>query len=394
MKHVVVIVPVLTGSSQINVVRPLRELEEQGAISLTVTTEGLVNPQTVVSADVLVACRNMELNSRAIFGFAQSLGIPWLYDLDDNLWEVPAGQAHSAYHNHPVRQEMLEWMLRNAQRVRVHSPRLREIVAPFNSSITLARAAVDWSLVPDTLPELSPGLVHIVYPTSRSAGDPLFDQMRSDLVELVNLPDMPLRLHIMGADPGDLKRHPKVVFRRFDDNYSLWFSEFTRFGYAIGLAPILRDAHHDSKTDTKFRDYAAAGAAGIYQDSPVYWPSVKDGETGLLVSGEPGSWVAAIRRLIDNPALIETIRHNAVTLARSRNSIEQAQESWLSDISAAPFRPPVPDDLTLPRWSFTVKPDHWSQRIKPLARRYVPARLRIALRNLDLNFRIWLRRAP
>jgi hypothetical protein len=394
MKNVVAIVPVLNGSSRINVVRPLRELEEQGVIKLTVATEITVVAETVAQADVLVACRNMELHSRVIFGFAQSLSIPWLYDLDDNLWEVPAEQAHSAYYHHPARREALEWMLRNAHRVRVHSPRLQELVKPFNSAITLARAAIDWSLVPEKLPELPADVIHIVYPTSRNAGDPLFEQIRCDLAALLELPDLPIRLHIMGADPGDLKKHPKVIFHRFSENYAQWFWEFTRFGYAIGLAPIRRDAHHDSKTDTKFRDYAAAGAAGVYQDSPVYWSSVKDGTTGLLISGEPGSWVAAILRLVENPALIETIRRNAAALARTRNSLEQAQASWLSDIENAPSHPPIPADLILPHWTFTVTPGHWSQRMRPLARELVPARLRVKLRNMMLDLRLQLKSMP
>ena len=376
------------ASTEINVVHPLRTLADAGEITFDVALEELVTPEQVAAADVIVACRNMDPVFRPVFELARSLGIPWIYDLDDNLWEVPHEEAHEAYYHHPARQEMLNWMLKNAQCVRVHSPRLIQMVTPYNPNVHLVRAAVDWSLVPPTLPELPTDHVPIVYATSRRAGDLLFERMKPDLTELLEEYGDRIRLHIMGAEPGELRRFPQVIVHAYSDDYSTWFRQFTRAGYAIGLAPMLTDNFHECKTDTKFRDYAAAGAAGIYQDSAVYRASVTDGVTGLLVSGARGSWSAAIQRLTNDRRFLLAIRENASQVVRTRNSLVQATASWMDDLRAVPARPPTPVFWEPPRWDFTLSPDSWRIRLRPYARQILPIRLRVWLRNLILGWQL------
>lgn len=376
------------ASTEINVVRPLRALAVAGEITFEVALEEWVKPEQITAADVIVACRNIEPTFRPIYELALSLGIPWIYDLDDNLWEVPREEGHSPYYHHPARQDMLNWMLHHARRVRVHSPRLIEMVRPYNPNVHLVRAAVDWSLVPPTLPDLSTGPIAVVYATSRRAGDILFDRMKGDLSQMLQKYGSRVHLHVMGADPGELRRFPQVIHHPYSEDYKQWFWEFTRAGYAIGLAPMLTDNFHQCKTDTKFRDYAAAGAAGIYQDSEIYRASVTDGVTGLFVSGEPGSWHAAISRLMDDPALIYTIRENAAQVVRTRNGLEQAMTSWLDDLRAMPARGPLPADWQPPQWDFTLTPHHWRVWLRPYARKILPVRLRVRLRNLLLGWHL------
>lgn len=392
LRHVLVVLSHFLPSAEINVIRPLRFLEQKQEITVEVMLEEVVTPAHVAAADVIVACRNMEPIHQPIFEFAASLGVPWLYDLDDNLWEVPDEEAHSAYYHHPARLEMLSWLLQHAHKVRVHSRQLRELVLPHNPNVRLVWAAVDLSLVPRTLPSLPEDCFHIVYATSRRGGDPLLEHMRSDLVELLETSKTPIKLHIMGAEPGNLRRYPQLVFHPYTDDYRTWFSEFTHFGYAIGLAPIRNDSFHNCKTDTKFRDYAAAGAAGIYEESPVYQDGVIDGVTGLLISGQRGTWLNAIQRLTGNPELLQSIRQNAAQVLPVRNSLEQAADAWMEDIDAAPAHPLVPVDVQMPVWKFTVEQNHWTLRMRSWLRQRLPPRLRVQLRNLILDWQLRHRR--
>lgn len=393
MRNVLAIFLNHIASTEINVVLPLRELHQRGAVHFEVALEELVRPEQVAAADVIVACRNIDPLYRPIFELAQQLQIPWIYDLDDNLWDVPKEEGHSAYYHHPARQAMLNWMVSNACRVRVHSPRLAEIVRAHNPNVQVVHAAVDWSLVPPALPELPEDHIHIVYATSRRAGDILFGQIKGDLLQLLERGDKRIKLHLMGTNPEELRHFPQVVYHPYSDHYEAWFREFTRFGYAIGLAPMLTDDFHECKTDTKFRDYAAAGAVGIYQDSALYRGSVVDGETGLFVSGEPGSWVRAVDRLMNDRALLSRIRDNAAQFVRERNNLEQAAASWLEDIHSAPARPPVPDGWQPPKWDFTITTAHWRYRFRPYFRRILPPRLRVGLRNVLLQWHL-LRHRP
>ncbi len=74
-----------------------------------------------------------------------------------------------------------------------------------------------------------------------------------------------------------------------------------RPGRTIGLAPLLDTPFNAARAPTKFFDITAAGAVGIYADSPVYRRLVEHGKNGLLLPMDsPGGWVEAVLDLLDD----------------------------------------------------------------------------------------------
>lgn len=379
MRRVLAVLPDYIPSTLLNVITPLKYLHERGDITFEAVLERYVTPEQVAAADVLVACRNMEPRYKPVFSLALQLGIPILFDIDDNLFIVPETDEYSAYYRNEKRQAHLAWLLQNAHVVRVHSAPLGEVLRQYNANIHQVWTAIDWSLVPDKLPAPQLEPLGIVYATSRTKGDLLFEQIHDDLVEvLTRYPDH-IRVYILGSDPHDLKRFPQVVHQPFVTDTAAFYRAFNQAGYAVGLAPMLTDLFHQCKTDLKFRDYAAARVAGIYLDCPLYRGSVEDGETGLLVSGERGSWLAMIERLRNDPALLLHIRQNARRLAQERYSLESAGALWLDDIAAAPARSPLPENWQAPRWVFTKRHSPLYRSAQQLYRRFIPAAWRIRL---------------
>lgn len=387
--RVLAIMPGISPSTVINVISPLKALHDRGDIEGVIRLEHEVTPSEVASADRIILCRNQEPIYQPIYDLARELGIPMIYDLDDHLLGVPKGSFSYGYFNHPAREAQYEHMLRSADLVRVHSPVLRDLVRPYNANVRLRWAAVDWSLVPPELPPLTLNPVHVVYAAQRESGEKLYRLMQSDLHALLERHADRVRLHFLGYNPPDLRGYPSVTCQPFEADYAAFFSKFTRFGYAIGLAPMLDDLFHNSKTNIKFRDYAAAGAAGIYSDVPLYNTTVIDGETGLLVSNEPGSLLAAIDRLIDNPALIESIRKNARRCCEQRYPIDTVGALWLDDLNGLPKRPPIAADqvarIAAMRWWFTgiKQPDApFVARLRRVLRTVMPMRLKLAYYDL------------
>jgi hypothetical protein len=336
--RILAILPEYNTSSIVNLITPLRFLQNQGTIDLHTWLENEVTPGMVLDSDVIVTERTIDPTYKPIYQLAQDAGIPIIYDLDDNLFEVPRGTILYSYYQNPAKQIEFEWMLRNSQRVRVHSPVLEKIIKPYNPNTHLVWSAVDWSLVPATLPPIGLNPLEIVYAASSYSGEMFFSIIKNDLMRLLDVYGNRVRLHCLGYNPSELKNHPQVVFEAFESNYKTFFSKFTRHGYAIGLAPTLYGTFYESKTNLKYRDYAAAGAAGVYTDSPLYRNGVVDHKTGLLVSNEPGSWFVALSELIENPALIETIRTNARQAVEKRYNIETCAQMWHDDLLAAPSR--------------------------------------------------------
>jgi hypothetical protein len=101
------------------------------------------------------------------------------------------------------------------------------------------------------------------------------------------------------------------------------------------------DTFHRSKTNVKFRDYGAAGIAGIYQQAAVYEEIVHK-QTGWVVSGEPGSWYEGIMALIEDRALLEHIRQNAQHTVYKHYRLEVAAQDWHDDIAAIATEHPPP----------------------------------------------------
>ncbi len=383
MKKVLAVLPDESASSVLTVLNPLRHLAQQGKIQFDETLEAYALPSQVAWADVIVACRNMQPLYRPIFELALQLTIPIIYVLDDNLFAVPEEDAFSQYYHHPDRQAQLAWILQHASLVRVHSPVLANVVRPYNAHVKQVYAAVDWALVPETLPILDEHIAHMVYATSRTEGDPLFALIQPALEMILEQFGDRVRLHLLGASPNaEIQRFPQVIHHPFERDYVTFFQKFTRAGYTIGLAPMLDDLFYQCKTDVKFRDYASAGVAGIYSDSPLYSASVIHEQTGLLVPNETSAWVTALRRYIQSPELVQTVRENAKQVALTKYALTEVTQAWLADLESMPDPAPTAD-VTLPqRWTFTRSSSPLIKFLQKTYQRLIPFEWRIKLLNL------------
>ena len=384
-KTVLVVLSEFSPSAIINVTIPLSSMAESGQINLVSKLQNEVTSRDLLGADILVLCRNWTPIYRPIFELALELKIPIIYDLDDHVLGAPKGSYTDQLFKSPGRREMLEWLLQQASLVRAHSPVLEQVVRQYNVNTSLVSAPINWSLVPETLPTLSSGTVHIVYAANKETGEHLYRYIQQDLHAVLERYGTRVHLHFLGYRPPDLCQHPIVTCHSFEANYAAFFSKFTRFGYAIGLAPMVNDLFHNSKTNLKFRDYAAAGAAGIYADTPLFRGNgVIERETGLLVPGSPGSWLPALAELIENPLLVEKIRRNARKLAEERYSLSVVTDKWLETFDALPSRPTLSEEqqrvISLTEWPFTVrrKPDSpWIGKLRSVLRAKLPVRYRV-----------------
>jgi hypothetical protein len=133
----------------------------------------------------------------------------------------------------------------------------------------------------------------------------------------------------------EIAGRPDVHFAEFVYDYDTFFRRFSRAGFDIGLAPLPDDEFHRSKSDNKFREYAASRIAGIYSDVPVYRECVAHGRTGLLVPPGPGAWASAMTRLIEDDELRTRMQIDGWTTAKARYGMDQTKELWLAHFHAA-----------------------------------------------------------
>ena len=328
--RVLAVLPGVFPSTVINVARPLLRLHEVGAIDLELSFQFIVRRRQIEQAGVLVMCHTIDPACVWILDCARDLGRPLLYDLDENLFEPPSSVAGLDFHRAPERREAVRQSVRQAALVRTYAPALQRYLEPDNSNVVRVDGPIDWRLVPSQPLRPTDDRLRVVYASSRvedSVGAALTAPLGRVLTEHPNV-----EVTIWGPRSTGLGDHPRVRHREYVPQYDRYFEKFATAGFDIGLVPLPNDLWHQSKTATKFRDYAACRIAGIYSDTEVYRDCVTDGVTGLLVPPTEEAWFEAMSRLIRDAYFRRQIQDRAEAYARERYGPGRVERIWLDHI--------------------------------------------------------------
>ncbi|MFL5664668.1 MAG: glycosyltransferase [Ktedonobacteraceae bacterium] len=99
-------------------------------------------------------------------------------------------------------------------------------------------------------------------------------------------------------------------------------------GVDIGLAPLHDTPFNRAKSDIKYLEYSATGAATIASPLAPYEASVHEDRGMLVRDNTPDAWSAAIGRLVDDPPLQQRLARNAYEWVRGERSIEATAHTW------------------------------------------------------------------
>jgi len=338
--RVLAIVPGLFPSTVIGVAKPLLRLHLQERITLDLRLPFLVNRRSVARADIIVICRVLSAAFARILEWAKSAGTPLIYELDDNLVDVPEDIPGLEYARDPAVRRLLIDGLRAAKVVRVYSPALRARLAEYNDHVQLVTGPLDWTLIPDQLPPRDPFRVRMVYATSRAQdriGGLLVSPLRRALDAFPRA-----ELTIWGPKLDGLSDHPRVRHLPHVADYDTFLSRFVAEAFDIGLAPLPDDPFHRCKSNNKFREFAASGVAGLYSDMDVYNSWITHGETGWLVPDGDDQWFAALEQAITRDEQRARIAADAQRFAREHFSELVTDREWLAAVDRLAGQPRTP----------------------------------------------------
>lgn len=329
--RILAILPIFCPSTVISVVKPLIHLHRAGYVTAKITLESLVSQYDIEKADLIILCRNTEPRYAWWLDYVLHKNIPFIYDLDDNFFEIPLDSEMGRYHRAPERIAMLTRYISQANLVRVYSAPLFEKVKTLNTRVEMVVGPVDLDLISPLSTKPNDGMIRLVYATSRRQ-DELADIFMPALRRLLSEYVGRIEMHFWGCDQPGLHTYPNVHFHPMILDYDRFLRKFSQAGFDIGLAPLWDSVFYRSKTNNKFREYGACRIAGIYSDVDVYSMCVVHGETGLLVPNQPEEWYKAMVRLVEDRHLCERIKNQAQEYVRKHYSHENFEQVWWAQI--------------------------------------------------------------
>jgi GT2 family glycosyltransferase/glycosyltransferase involved in cell wall biosynthesis len=338
-KHAVVLVPerldigVLSPCAYIRMLLPLTHPTAGRDIEVTLAT---AEQALSLQADLIIAHRYAvpdQAAAAALLAHAARTRMPFIFDLDDNLVELPPDHPEAG-HLGP-KAETVAALLAGADRVHVSTPLLAERLVPFVrggiSHIQVIANGLDerlWSSPVElgasqtealAMAGVAPGPVRILYMGTATHGADL-DLVLPALARLHETFGERIAIEIVGiTGPGVLPPFIRRVEvpRRAGLSYPAFVAWLTdrqrRQPWSIGIAPLANTAFNRCKSAIKVLDYAALGLATVVSDMPVYRDpayddfvqplEVETALTGGYLAQDAGQWFHAVARLVRRPDL-------------------------------------------------------------------------------------------
>ena len=258
----------------------------------------------------------------------RTTGARLVYDLDDDLLDIPADHADAAVL--APRRAVVEQMVRNADAVWVSTPALREKLAAVRRDVRVVANGLDERLWrPVRPPERVPfgplrmlfmgTATHdadfgLVLPALRRFHAEHRERVRIDVIGVTSR-ELPAWINRVPLPPTASASYPGFV------NWMVQHNDWD-----VGIAPLLDTGFNRCKSAIKTVDYAALGLAVLASDVPVYQGSLADGPGGWLVPGSTASWLEAFNRLARDSRLVQRLREGARTAFVAHSLGAQGEE--------------------------------------------------------------------
>jgi glycosyltransferase involved in cell wall biosynthesis len=272
----------------------------------------------------------------------QSAGAKFIYTLDDNFFDlVLENKGWPPIEFLPI----VEYLLLQADGVLVSTQNLKKRFESFNANIKVLPNVLDERLLVRRFPSRdhtsgSDKRIVIGYMGSLTHDEDLMIVLPA-LEEICKRYQNKIEIQMVGgirkAETKDNLRDLPVRYvnpRPHENEYPLFMLWFTsRINWDIMISPIRDTLFNRSKSDIKFLDTCAIGAAGIFSKVSTYEDSVQHMKTGWLADNNTDSWIEAFEHLITDESLRISIAQNATRYLYSERILAHRANNWNKSIN-------------------------------------------------------------
>lgn len=311
--RVLVVTCDLMACAQVRLFSALKRLEARGELTVRSHVAHPYSPpaaQLLRWANVLILQRIYHSAAIALMRRARAAGMPVIYEIDDNLTDIPADHADAGFWR---RYPCMKSVISAADRITVSTSSLARALHEQGifKPVTVLPNYLDPDLFPQPREVRDGDEIVVGYAGSRTHAADLAP-CASALDDLLLRRRGKLRAEFMGYMPDSLAGNPHASLVNGSTSYHHYARLLSQTGWDIALAPLEKTAFNQSKSRIKYLEYAHCGMAGIFSDWGPYSRTVQNERTGLLVpDNTPDCWRQALELLIDNDSLRGRLRAQA-----------------------------------------------------------------------------------
>jgi len=244
-----------------------------------------------------------------------------VYDLDDDLLTIPDDHPEAGHLRSLA--VVVRRLTLAADQVWVATPALADRLKELRPDAEVVPNALDDRLWQPPPPRPADGRLRIVYMgTATHDGELTFlapvaaairrrygKRIRFDVVGVTS----------RGLPPGFERRLPEG--HAANASYAGFVEWFGRQRWEIGVSPLLEGPFNRCKSAIKLMDYAALGLPIVASRHPEYEAAFGEDQGVFLVENDESSWIDAVARLIDEPAVRDRAGRLAWEHCRRRHTL-------------------------------------------------------------------------
>lgn len=245
-----------------------------------------------------------------------------VYDIDDDVWNFREGLHQYEYWQDEELLRNVQSCIACADLVTTPSPVLADVISSLNKNVRVV-----YNYVPEWLLKL--GDIQFRRPAPFTVGYQGGDTHKYDVATIAPelfrfiLRHKDARLHIWGAAGYEGLAADRVIVTPWQQCIKQYY---VSLAMTVGLAPLERTPFNDAKSAIKAVEYAALGIPCLATSCITYQDTVRDCETGYLLS-RPADWYDALEELRDSPDVVR----------RMGNAAWRRAHSWTTERNAPDY---------------------------------------------------------
>lgn len=325
--RVLAVGPLHLPTAQIDVCIPFEDLRREGIVHPRYKEVHDVLPNDLLWCDVVVVIRAVDPEALELIRSAKSVGVKTIFTWDDDFFSLTDEHPDlKKYYDSKEIRASMEGVLRESDLIKASTRAIESISYRYNDSVLTAPYGFDFRLMPNDVQPRQDGRIRIGYFGTVGRGAEF--QCVLEALKRVADEHPTVDVEFFGYSPPGSDAIPRVTNLPFQDDYAGSILQLAKRQWDIGLAPLGTGSMANAKLPTKYRDYGAAKAAGVYTDNECYRGVVHDGITGLVTDNTVEGWHQAITRLVVDAGTRKAIAEAAHNDVRDNYGLDRVLDAW------------------------------------------------------------------